>query len=49
MNPPLLRPKYDLKPICDIPALSLSLGMPEQLLINVAAQADSLYRKAKPI
>jgi len=49
MNHPLLKPKYDLKPICDIPALSLSLGMPEQLLINVAAQADSLYRKTKPI
>lgn len=51
MNPLLLKPKYDLKPICDISALSLSLslGMPEELLINIAVQADSLYRKAKPI
>jgi len=49
MTPPLLKPKYDLKPIRDISALSLSLGMPEELLINVAAQADGLYRKAKPI
>jgi len=49
MNPPLLKPKYDLKPIRDISALSLSLGMPEELLIKVAIQADTLYRKAKPI
>ncbi|CAG1013047.1 hypothetical protein ANAEL_04584 [Anaerolineales bacterium] len=49
MNPPQLKPKYDLKSIRDISALSLSLSMPEELLINVAAQADSLYRKAKPI
>ena len=49
MSPPLQKSQYDLKPICDISALSLSLGMPEQLLINVALQADSLYRKAKPI
>jgi retron-type reverse transcriptase len=49
MNPPLLKPKYDLKPICEISALSLSLGVSEQLLINVASQADSLYREAKPI
>lgn len=49
MNPSLLKPKYDLKPICDIPALSLSLGMPEQLLLSVATRANKLYRKAKPI
>ena len=49
MTPPLLKPKYDLKPIRDISALALSLGMPEKLLIDVAAQADTLYRKAKPI
>lgn len=49
MNPPLLKFKYDLKPICDISALSLSLGIPEELLIKIADQANSLYRKAKPI
>lgn len=49
MNPTLLKPTYDLKPIRDISALSLSLGMPEELLVIVAAQADTLYRKAKPI
>lgn len=49
MNPPLLKLKYDLKPICDISALSLSLGIPEELLIKIADQANSLYRKAKPI
>lgn len=49
MSQTLLKPIYDLKPIRDISALSLSLSMPEKLLINVAAQANSLYRKAKPI
>ncbi|HUW26358.1 MAG TPA: reverse transcriptase family protein [Gallionella sp.] len=49
MNPQLLKSQYDLKPICDISALSLSLSMPEQLLISVSTKADSLYRKAKPI
>lgn len=49
MSPSLLKPLYDLKPICDISALSLSLGLPEKLLINVARQTDNLYRKAKPI
>lgn len=49
MNQTLQKPKYDLKLIRDISALSLSLGLPESLLISTAAQADSLYRKAKPI
>lgn len=47
--PPLLTPKYDLNPIRDISALSRSLGMSEELLSNIAAKADSLYRKSKPI
>ena len=49
MSLPLLKPQYDLKLICDISALSLSLGMPGPLLINVALRADSLYRKVEPI
>lgn len=49
MNPSLLHPKYDLKPIRDLNALVLALGKPEKLLLNVAAQSDNLYRKAKPI
>ncbi len=49
MTIPLLKPKYDLKPISDIASLSLALGVPQATLINVAAHADSLYRKAKTI
>lgn len=49
MSQTLLKPTYDLKLIREISALSLSLGLPEPLLISTAAQADSLYRKAKPI
>lgn len=49
MNPALLKPKYDLKPIRDISALALALGITEELLINTSKRADSLYRKAKPI
>jgi hypothetical protein len=49
MNPVLLKPKYDLKPIRDISALALALGISEELLINTSKRADSLYRKAKPI
>lgn len=49
MTSPLLKPIYDLKPVCDIGSLSLSLGVPQDQLINVADQADSLYRKANAI
>ncbi len=49
MSQTLLKPTYDLKPIRNTSALSLSLGLPEILLVNTAAQADKLYRKAKKI
>ena len=49
MSQTLLKPTYDLKPIRDTSALLLALGLPETLLINTAAYADSLYRKAKQI
>ncbi len=42
-------PKYELKPIHHLSTLALALSIPEEQLNQVAIQANSLYRKAKPV
>lgn len=49
MNPPLLKPHYAFEPIGSIAALARALGLESSLLVAIAADADRLYRLAKPI
>jgi hypothetical protein len=49
MRPPMLRPTYPFKPIGSLALLAQTLGVSVERLQLLAAQANSLYRLAKPI
>jgi hypothetical protein len=49
MNPSLLKPVYQSKPIASVGALARCLKIEEQELRRLSEEASSLYRVAKPI
>jgi len=49
MSPPLLKPHYPFEPIGSVAALARALGFESPHLLAIAADADGLYRLAKPI
>jgi hypothetical protein len=49
MNLPLRKPYYRFEPIGSIDALARALGLESERLVAIAADADRLYRLAKPI
>jgi hypothetical protein len=49
MRPSMLRPAYPYKPVGSLALLAKTLGVSVDHLLQLAAQANSLYRIAKPI